>query len=197
MIKNVTMMLLSIASVLSSVTNVSLFEKNDGYFKKIPNIKRTTDNNEGIDTGLYYATKPNEYGVSEVNNDYFVTNDNLQSYIESNQKLHSNVEIVTSRLRNNSQEEKTRIRNEIIEIIKSGRPAFVGGNWKYGKDIVGHAVVAYDYDETNDILYGNFGWGRGSNHKNIDAQFTEQISDYWTLKILPSLPKERTLCFYR
>lgn len=192
MIKNVTMMLLSIASVLSSVTNVSLFEKNDGYFKKIPNIKRTTDNNEGIDTGLYYATKPNEYGVSEVNNDYFVTNDNLQSYIESNQKLHSNVEIVTSRLRNNSQEEKTRIRNEIIEIIKSGRPAFVGGNWKYGKDIVGHAVVAYDYDETNDILYGNFGWGRGSNHKNIDAQFTEQISDYWTLKILPSLPKERT-----
>lgn len=60
------------------------------------------------------------------------------------------------------------------------------------KKTIGHAVVAYDYDETNDILYGNFGWGRGSNHKNIDAQFTEQISDYWTLKILPSLPKERT-----
>lgn len=64
---------------------------------------------------------------------YEVTNDNLQSYIESNQKLNSNVEIVTSRLRNTSQEEKTRIRNEIIEIVKSGRPAFVGGNWKYEK----------------------------------------------------------------
>ena len=52
----------------------------------------------------------------------------------------------------------------------------------------GHVVIAYDYDEEKDILYGNMGWSsRYYSHYNLDEYFNIQMSDYWTLNISSKL----------
>lgn len=52
------------------------------------------------------------------------------------------------------------VRNKTIELIKSGIPVKLG--------IGDHAVVAYDYDEENDDIYCNFGWGPNASHVTIE-----------------------------
>ncbi len=127
----------------------------------------------------------------------------LSDYIKDNDNLRGKVSIVTSKLRNSSQSEKDRIRSEIVKIVKTGRPVLMGGNGytdsnKNGvqdsnEGSYGHVVVAYEYDEDNDILYGNMGWSSSSQtHRNLDSYFNIQMSDYWALNISSSMPKNRT-----
>ena len=131
----------------------------------------------------------------------------LNGYINSNNSIKNRVSIITSELKNDSQNEKVRIRSEIINIVKSGRPVLMGGNGYDDKNhngvqdltnnpntnegTFGHVVVAYDYDEANDILYGNMGWSdKYQVHRNLDEFFNIQMSDYWTIKIL-NIPVDR------
>ena len=58
-------------------------------------------------------------------------------------------------------EENTNVRNKTINLIKQGIPVKLG--------IEGHAVVAYDYDETNDNIYCHFGWGENTTHVTIES----------------------------
>lgn len=163
----------------------------------------------------------NEYHVANegyidgigVNNT--IMNNVISDYITGNHNLNGKVSVVTSKLNNSSESEKSRIRSEIIELVKSGRPVLMGGNGysdKNGNGVqdtypkladgtsdprnegsYGHVVVAYDYDEENDILYGNMGWSSASNsHYNLDNFFNIKMSDYWTLNISSKLPKKRT-----
>lgn len=136
-----------------------------------------------------------------VNND--IMNSVLSDYIEDNDNLRSKVSIVTSKMNNSSTSEKNRIRSEIVEIVKTGRPVLMGGNGYtdsnnngiQDKDegTFGHVVVAYEYDEKNDILYGNMGWSSAAQaHRNLDEYFNIQMSDYWTLNISSALPRTRT-----
>lgn len=149
-------------------------------------------------------------GVSNV-----IMNNVISDYIATNSDLNGKVSVVTSKLNDDSDSEKKRIRSEIVKLVKSGRPVLMGGNGYTDKngngkqDIYpnlsdgstdsrnegsfGHVVVAYDYDEKNDILYGNMGWSSGSNsHYNLDNYFNIQMSDYWALNISSELPKKRT-----
>lgn len=163
----------------------------------------------------------NEYHVANdgyvdgigVNND--IMNNVISDYISGNSSLVGKVSVVTSKMNNDSILEKNRIRSEIVQLVKSGRPVLMGGNGYTDKNnngirdeypelsngeedprnegSFGHVVVAYDYDESNDILYGNMGWSSGSqSHRNLDEYFNIQMSDYWTLKISSELPKNRT-----
>ncbi len=54
--------------------------------------------------------------------------------------------------------------------VKLGHPVIVAivGN-ETGKVLsrVGHVIVAYDYDEDTDTLYGHFGWDSAYNHTNV------------------------------
>ena len=52
------------------------------------------------------------------------------------------------------------VRQKAIEYIKEGIPVKLG--------IDGHAVVAYDYDETSDKIYCHFGWGSDATHVTIE-----------------------------
>lgn len=50
------------------------------------------------------------------------------------------------------------IRDEIIYYLKQDIPLIVGGTNVQG----GHVCIAYEYDEDNDIIYGNLGWKGGT-----------------------------------
>ena len=145
-----------------------------------------------FDENEYYAS--NEYleGIGVNNN---VMNTVLSNYVKENENLYGKIKIVSSRIGDKdgtTEEESKRIRNEIVEIVKTGRPVLMGGQhyddtngsgkFEDGEPCGGHLVVAYDYDEENGILYGNFGWGSGTTHSNIDEYFNKEISDYWAFK---------------
>lgn len=149
----------------------------------------------------------NDYYLNGIGVNYDIMSTVLGGYISSNNSIKNRVSIVTSKLQNDSQIEKTRIRSEIINIVKSGRPVLMGGNGyednnhngvqdftndpNTNEGTFGHVVVAYDYDEVNDILYGNMGWSHEAQvHRNLDEFFNIQISDYWSIKIL-DIPVDR------
>lgn len=153
-----------------------------------------------VESEYHIANEGYVHGIG-VNND--IMNSVLSDYINDNADLRGKVSLVTSKMNNNTDSEKNRIRSEIVEIVKTGRPVLMGGNGytdSNGNGIqddnegsFGHVVVAYDYDEENDILYGNMGWSSASQaHRNLDDFFNIQMSDYWTLNISSSLPKNRT-----
>ena len=136
-----------------------------------------------------------------VNND--IMNSVLSDYINDNESLRDKVSIVTSKMNNSSVSEKNRIRSEIVEIVKTGRPVLMGGNGYNDSNnngvqdnderSFGHIVVAYEYDEENDVLYGNMGWSSPNQaHRNLDEYFNIQMSDYWSINISSALPRSRT-----
>lgn len=137
---------------------------------------------------------------------YEFTNTMLDSYILSNQTMAEKVDIVTSRLQNSSQTEKTRIRNEIINNLQDGRPVLMGGQnfidsnnngvYDLGESYGGHVIVAYEYDLISDKIYGNFGWGDSYTHYDVDTYFNKEISDYWALSFSSNLKYKRTNNYY-
>lgn len=162
--------------------------------------------------GEYHVANEGYLGGIGVNN--IIMNSVLSDYINDNYNLNGKVKLITSKLNNDTITEKRRIRNEIIEIVKTGRPVLMGGNGykdKNGNGIrdtypkmsngdddprnegsFGHVVVAYDYDENTDTLYGNMGWNSSNqSHINLDQYFNIQFSDYWALNI-SLIKKDRT-----
>lgn len=56
------------------------------------------------------------------------------------------------------------VRQSVISAVKRGIPCIL--------EVPGHFVVAYDYDEENDILYGHLGWhGEDFQHVNLDDAY--------------------------
>lgn len=73
------------------------------------------------------------------------------------------------------------LRYKVIEYLKSGIPVYITATYKHDRSSVeddrAHAVVAYDYDEENDIIYVHSGWkGRGDCYFNLDDLSTEEVS---------------------
>lgn len=59
---------------------------------------------------------------------------------------------------------------DIKTYVKLGQIVIVaisGRDTRYYNRNVGHAIVAYDYDEDTDTLYGHFGWNSFYNHTNV------------------------------
>lgn len=142
-----------------------------------------------------------------VDND--VMNAVLGGYVEQNDYIYEKVYIQTSKVGdgyNDIELERSRIRNEIIELVQEGKPVLMGGDGY--KDVngngikddterkYGHVVVAYDYDEENDVLYGNMGWGSYYSYENLDEFFNIQMSDYWSFDIYEDLPQNYTNNYY-
>lgn len=70
---------------------------------------------------------------------------------------------------------------EIKTYVKLGHPVIVAivGN-ETGKVLsrVGHVIVAYDYDEDTDTLYGHFGWDSAYNHTNVLGEVNKYTFSY-------------------
>ncbi len=175
----------------------------------------------------HYNLEEYKYSVEQPNNDnianegylsniavnYDILNNVLTDYINQNEEISGKVSIVTSKLKDKSDSEKNRIRNEIVDLVKSGKPVLMGGGSYnddnkngiqdyYGKDdprnesSFGHDVVAYYYDVTTDTLYGNMGWGTSQTFRNLDEYFNIEISDYWSLNISKDFPQSYTNNYY-
>lgn len=71
--------------------------------------------------------------------------------------------------------DKTIFRNKLIERLKRGEPEVVAGN--------NHFCVAYYYDESKDIIYGNMGWQNSSADENncvdLNQFFKKNPRYYW------------------
>lgn len=166
-----------------------------------------------VDT--YYSTPDisdnilNEGYLSGIGVNNNIMNSVLSDYVEQNEFISEKVYIRTSKIGDvysDNNTEKTRIRNEIVELVKEGKPVLMGGNGYTdsnnnglrddGESSFGHVVVAYDYDEENDILYGNMGWGSSQSHRNLDEFFNIQMSDYWTFDIYEDLPQTYSNNYY-
>lgn len=64
------------------------------------------------------------------------------------------------------------IRDFIIRNIKDCNPVMVGMNGESKKgEVEGHEFIAYAYDETNDIIYGNMGGNKRTTHENIEEKY--------------------------
>lgn len=94
--------------------------------------------------------------------DFPTTYDNLvymlNRYINDNDYLANKISVKSNNVSNINSYSK--IRNEVINEVQKGNPVIVAGN--------SHAMVAYYYDEINDIIYGHMGWGYDSTFYNID-----------------------------
>lgn len=203
----------------SGITDVDSIE-----FKEMLDRKIMGEVYKQIDDGTFLG-KLFEIGIANgsiqphfVENEYHVANQGyvdgigvkneimnsvLSDYINGNEYLKGKVSIVTSKMNDDIESEKNRIRSEIVEIVKTGRPVLMGGNGyddsnhngmrDENERSFGHVVVAYEYDESNDILYGNMGWSSASqSHRNLDEYFNTRMSDYWALNISSALPRNRT-----
>ncbi|MDR0934739.1 MAG: hypothetical protein LBM03_00295 [Erysipelotrichaceae bacterium] len=142
-----------------------------------------------------------------VNNE--ILNTVLSGYIDDNDALTNTISISTSKINTNATNinaERERIRDEIIELVQEGKPVLIGGShytdvnnngiYDLGTDTeFGHVAVAYEYDEENDILYGNMGWStEDSTYYDLDSYFNIEYSDYWSLNfdLLESINMGRT-----
>lgn len=191
-------------SVFSYSKNVEELSKKEKDSEIRNFINQVISNKENSFFGLllsyaisngYYSTKSliDDLGVN-----YKIMTSTLNSYIENNLLLNENVTLISS----NAEVDKVStnvIRNKIIEKLKEGEPVIVGGNGYNDLDTngiqskdektIGHVCIAYDYDEENDIIYGNLGWGIGSiirhnkkyyaHHMNLDDYFNLGFKDYF------------------
>lgn len=85
----------------------------------------------------------------------------LSDYISDNSFLENNITLKYNYLEKSTYND---LRNEVIVQLKNNDPVIVAGN--------GHVMVAYYYDELNDIIYGNMGWGKNNTFDNIDNYVT-------------------------
>ena len=136
---------------------------------------------------------------------YEIMTNTITDYIQSYDHLKNKLTLNSSKLSNDSQTEKTRLRNEIVALVKSGKPVLVGGNGyndvnsngirDNDETAFGHLVIAYHYDESEDVLYGNMGWGASYNYHNIDNYFNIKMADYYSLNV-NNLPKQQSNNYY-
>lgn len=68
-------------------------------------------------------------------------------------------------------------RKQIVEKVKDGEPVVVGND--------DHFFVVYDYDQENDILYGNLGWknNKSSLHANIDKLYRNHLHFWYSMDL--------------
>lgn len=111
----------------------------------------------------------------------------LKAYINGNSSISSTVTLVNKKL-SDVDENVDALREEIIVQLKKGNPLIVGGN--------SHVCIAYEYDEVNDTIYGDLGWGKSYSHTNLDDFMKGGIQDYYYYKILDSLAHTHSLHYY-
>ena len=61
------------------------------------------------------------------------------------------------------------VRDFAIEKVSEGIPVLLSVGTDYASTTGRHAVIAYDYDEGNDLLYCHMGWGPKATHATIES----------------------------
>lgn len=143
---------------------------------------------------------PNHY-ITSLGVTYEKVNNILYGYFLNNNYMNNRFDTVSSRMSTYNQNnpdyysEKQRIRSEIIEILQSGRPVLVGGSHFDGSEIVGHACIAYAYDNVNDKIIGNLG-GSYLTASILDNYFDINYKYYFSLYIHDEATQSITNNYY-
>lgn len=183
---------------------VKLLIDNDTFLGKLFSIALNNGSIKPSQTYDYYSSGNQSY-LNGIGVSYNIVVNTINDYLLNNEAITNVVTLNTSKLQQETPLEKARLRNEIIALVQSGKPVLVGGshyndtNNNGIKDpnetASGHLVVAYCYDEVNDILYGNMGWNINQTERNIDEYFNIKIADYYSLN-MNALPRQRTNNYY-
>lgn len=130
---------------------------------------------------------------------YNIVDTVLRNYISSTPN-NNYFQVVSGAKANESSQAKEQIRNEVIYYIRRGIPVLCGVNYLDSNGSKpGHEVVAYYYDEENDIIYGNLGY-KGSYNElysgvntcvDLYARYNLGISDYWA--VIPNITFENQI----
>ena len=107
----------------------------------------------------YYSGEKNGAVINKnyltgVGVNYDVIDSVLRDYIKQNEFINDKIQIQTSKIdiKKNELEEKNRIRNEIIELIKQGKPVLCGGNGFEDKNKNGKVDKYSDLPDGSPIL---------------------------------------------
>lgn len=122
------------------------------------------------------------YNFSEPENPCALTGENIQKL--ANYYIYDYLGKSTSEIIIKTNEDARKSAREFtIECIKNGIPVELRGQTIFG----GHAMIAYDYDETNDEIYVHAGWGADKIHVPLSSL---GFSSYWDAMAL--IPPIRT-----
>lgn len=110
-----------------------------------------------------------DVGVNNKNGEDYATSMNdrikvLKKYLDS-KNIDYNIDSKQYKTSNN-------IKEYVIENIKKGYPVLVGVK----NDYYAHAVIAYEYDETNDKIYCHMGDALHTRNTIDDAGFTKYVN---------------------
>lgn len=110
----------------------------------------------------------------------------LDSYMQNNEQISIDDWVVTSYYNNNYKSkvpENNMTYSEMMlgiikDYLKLGIPVLVTITDGAEK---GHVVIAYDYDDENDIVYSHFGWYGGFTHMNLFSNGYRYVTGYITI----------------
>lgn len=110
-------------------------------------------------------------GLKIVADEYFSRSESLSGKVTLKYSLYDDSGYLVYQTED---EKRDAIRRDAIKKIKKGCPVILAGNLydSEGHEGDGHIVVAYKYDEQNDVIYGHSGWKiPNSSNANMDETF--------------------------
>ncbi len=138
----------------------------------------------GDDLGYISNNESNSFGLT-FDETYTVLKHYLTSigiptdYFSFNYYAHLND--YASQYQNENYTCSEKMRQDIIRYVKNGIPVIVSiaGTNKQNNENIGHVVIAYDYNDENDILFAHFGW---LGHTHTDIFYEDSFSKYSYIK---------------
>lgn len=143
------------------------------FLGKLYETSRAAGNLQLHDKTGYFLTGP---GVN-----FGIVKSTLEEYLKDSKVLE-----VNTKDRKSGAYSSEEIREDIISYLKNGEPVIVGGDVRRQNsedETFGHVCIAYAYDEKENVIYGNLGWGQDYTYVNLD-EFFSPINDYYHLNIL-------------
>lgn len=145
---------------------------NIGYY-----LNTIVPQNDGVYLDMKLMTLASDYHVdfdadttSETGLDYSGMYSLFQYYLYSYMGFStSDIGFVAETGTGTGQARSESVRDFAIEKVSEGIPVLLSVGTDYSQITGRHAVIAYDYDEANDLLYCHMGWGPKATHVTIES----------------------------
>lgn len=135
----------------------------------VPSLKATRLDAKLIDIALSYNV-PIGQDSNQAGLDYSGMYSLFQYYLYSYMCFStSDIGFIAEAGTGTGQARSESIREFAIEKVSEGTPVLLSVGTDYASITGRHAVIAYDYDESNDLLYCHMGWGPKATHVTIES----------------------------
>ncbi|MCR5692951.1 MAG: hypothetical protein K6G74_03150 [Bacilli bacterium] len=161
----------SIDSPGSSSSLPLIGNSNIGYY-----LNTIVPQNDGVFLDMKLMTLASDYQVafgadtSETGLDYSGMYSLFQYYLYSYMGFStSDIGFAAEPGAGTGQAKSDSVRDFAIENVSEGIPVLLSVGTDHNSDTGRHSVIAYDYDEANDLLYCHMGWGPKATHVTIES----------------------------